>query len=141
MNKFSRFTERQLRHMFVDIEQNKAGSFVKQCFDSDLIDIVNSKFGNIIKLIYQRDNTVSLGMEQVLIATQSTSPDVKQFIDNWLLKELPAIPSAPDDDIAFASIIPRSIGTLSQASEYLDNLATSLQNAQTDNQPTPSPSE
>lgn len=121
--------------MFVDVNQNKCGQHLANPFDNELIDIVNSKFCNIIKLIYQRDNTVSLGMEQVLIATQSTSLDVKQFIDNWLLKELPAMPSAPDDDIAFASIIPRSIGTLSQASEYLDNLAISLQNAQANNQP------
>lgn len=127
MSKFIKyFTDERLKFHGINIDQNNNGLFLSDSYNDSLIDSVNCKFGNIIKVIYSRDNTVSLGMDQVLLATESCSPDVKRFIDNWILKECPALPSFPTDDDAFVNIIPRSIGSLTEVSDYLNNVIENL---------------
>lgn len=124
MSKYSRFTPLINKRRFIIESQNQAGNSLALPFD-DYFNL-SVKFKNIINLIYSRSNTVSLGYENIILATESTSPDVKSFIDNWLLKTVPSLPSASNDDIAFASIIPRDKMDYVSLSQYGDSLLENL---------------
>lgn len=56
------------------------------------------------------------------VVTQNSDPAVVSFVNNFLFKELDALPSCTTDEDAFASIIPRSVSTEAELRPYLDNL-------------------
>lgn len=76
-------------------------------------------FKSIIKILFS-DIDSRPGLDGTL--TSSTSPEVVNFVNNFLMREIRCQPPLRSDDDAFNSIIPRSVQTESELRPYLDNL-------------------
>lgn len=120
------FTDAELLHMGVNLEQNKARVCLRTNVRSNL---AYGKFENIIRLIYSSPNSVSLCNDVVNQLSENVPPDVRTFINNFLLKEVPKLNGCSDDNTAFESIIPRNVRTLNELSPYLDNLHSLIQSS------------
>lgn len=137
----SRFTPAQRRRLGVNIEQSE--TFIGLCGDDKhvLDNVFFGKFKEIISTIYHSDNPVSLCNDVVLGLSESVSADVKQFVNNWLLKSIPSIQSAPDDETAFNTLIPRIVGTQSELAPYIDHISSMVEKVSVQELPSSSPQE
>ena len=79
-----------------------------------------SKYREILDILYSNNDGVYPDFAGYL-NRPNTPQLVKDFVSNVLMTELPSIPSAPDDNTAFSSIIPRD-ATISQYRDQIDNL-------------------
>lgn len=81
-------------------------------------------FENIIKVIFA-DGIPDFSK----LVTSHSDPAVRDFVNNFLMKEIPRIPPASTDEEAFAMIIPRSVQTESELRPYLDLLKNYISSA------------
>lgn len=116
----SRYTKAQLAHCGVLIEQSDNFDGIPGVPDSLYDEMFLGKFRDIVRTIYTSENPVSLCNNVVFGLSENCSSDVVAFVNNWLLKSVPAIKSAPDDETAFKMLIPRSAGSLSEIAPYVD---------------------
>lgn len=80
------------------------------------------KFRTIIQSIYKSENPVDLCSALGINLSEHASPDVVNFVRNFLLQPIPAISGAPDDDSAFDILIPNDCYTRSRIAPYLDHI-------------------
>lgn len=128
----SRYTRAQLAHCGVLIEQSD--NFYGIPGVEGLDDLFYGRFRDIIRTIFSSENSVSLCNDIIFGISESAPPDVVSFVNNWLLKSLPVIQSAPDDDTAFEMLIPRSVGSRAELAPYIERVSdyiNSLENANT----------
>lgn len=96
--------------------------FIPSTEDRGLSSLFYGKFKSIISAIYHSDNPVDLCSAIGLSLSEHVSPDVQSFVSNFLLKAIPAVKGAPDDETAFNTIIPRDCYTRSRIAPYLDRI-------------------
>lgn len=123
----------QLRHLNVDISQNE--SFTSLLTEDSPDSIAYGKFKNIINVIYHSDNPVSLCNDVVFNLGENVPSDVKSFIQNWLLRVVPKSPGSKDDNLAFDTLIPRDVRTISELSPYLDKISDVITSSQSNVNP------
>lgn len=87
--------------------------------------IVLGQFKNIIKVLFSSSDG-SLDSNPASLLTENSPEPVRVFAQNFLLKELPAARSAPDDDTAFDMLIPRSAQTSVELAPYVDFLKSEI---------------
>lgn len=75
------------------------------------------RFENIIKTIFSNGN-----VDIRTLLSSTSSPEVREFVDNFLMKEISTMPPSSTDEEAFATIIPRLCQTESELRPYLDGL-------------------
>lgn len=129
------YTDLQLLHLHVDLAQNsKLPRFMVPLDEFDPSYISYGKFRSFLRTLYKSSNPVSLCNDLVFNLPQHMSDDVKEFVRSWLLKQVPSLPSAPDDDSAFDSIIPSDIDIRQQLYPYLDYLTDIVKKSSLDTQ-------
>lgn len=92
---------------------------------ADMEVIALGNFGNIIKTIFQTETSELPNVLRVAI-TDNTPESVKQFVQNILSCDIPALKAAPDDETAFDMILPRSCQSLYGKQLYTDHLKTAI---------------
>lgn len=97
-------------------------NFTPSSADRGLSFLFYGKFKSIISTIYHSENPVDLCSAIGLSLSEHVSPDVQAFINNFLLKAIPVVKGAPDDETAFNTIIPRDCYTRSRIAPYLDRI-------------------
>lgn len=123
MSTHSRYTPEQLRHLHVNLEQNAAfTTMARPSSECAYDDIFYGKFKSIIRILYQSQNPVSLCNDVIESLSESVSPDVANFVNNWLRKSFPVIQGCPDDDVAFDMIVPRSVQSVEELRPYIETL-------------------
>lgn len=78
------------------------------------------RFREVIRILYSNNKGLYPDFSGYL-NRPDTPQLVKDFVSNVLMVELPSMPSAPDDDTAFNSIIPRA-STISEYRYQIENL-------------------
>lgn len=116
-----KYSIEQLEHLNVNISQNE--SFTSLLVNEHMDDIAVGKFKNIINVIYHSENPVSLCNDVVFNLGENVPVDVKSFIQNWLMRFVPKSPGSKDDSLAFDTLIPRYVRTISELSPYLDKIS------------------
>ncbi|UPW41307.1 hypothetical protein [Sigmofec virus UA08Rod_4258] len=76
------------------------------------------KFKSIIKVLFAE----SRHPEFDALVTENSSPEVRNFVNNFLFKQIQCLPACSTDEDAFNSIIPRDVQTEAELRPYLDNL-------------------
>lgn len=122
----SSYTREQLVHMNIILEVNDAVS----PYCESPCNAFYGKFRNFINLLYSSDNPVSLCNDAILSAT-NLPDDAKEFVQNWLMRSLPAIQGAPDADTAFDTIVSSRITTRGELEPYIDKLTSIVESSQT----------
>lgn len=120
------YTKEQLIHLHI----NPSVSLSSQrfCHDSET-KFIDTKFKDILNVIYSSENSVSLCNDFIFNLSENVPSDVLSFVQNWLLKAIEPLPSAPNDELAFASIIPSSptFNDVRNVIQNLDNIVKSVQ--------------
>lgn len=125
----SRWTPAQLEHIFAvrATGPNVCNGFKPQRVHDN---VFFGKFKNIIKLLYESKNSVSLCNDVIFNLSSRVPADVRDFVSNWLLKSLPALQAAPDDVTAFNTIIPRIVSSRAELAPYIDYLTQAVEQSQ-----------
>lgn len=87
---------------------------------SDIHDLVYGKFGNILEVIFSSKGTQLDDLLKITVS-ENAPESVRNFASN-LLSSVPALAASPNDDIAFETIVPRSIQSASEFEPYLDSM-------------------
>lgn len=85
--------------------------------------IVKGKFKEIIDIIYSDPNSLCSKIDEY--GSENSSPAVRSFIQNVLQLDVQALPSSPDADTAFETLLPRELYSrdgLDRYSEYIKGL-------------------
>lgn len=90
-------------------------------------EIALGKFKSILKLIYS-SNDGSLDNNISKLVSENAPQCVRDFVNNFLLREVPSLSPAPDDDVAFSTILSRHVGTLSELQDYVDTISDYVSN-------------
>lgn len=87
----------------------------------ELDEIVKGQFKNIIDVLFSsRDGTLDNVLAMSI--SENAPQSVKTFIQNVLMCDVQALQSAPDDDTAFETLIPRHAQTSSELEPYIESL-------------------
>lgn len=114
--KYCRYSEKALKNLGVPVHSMNFNKVDKD--DSRYIDMAIGNFKNIIDIIYSSSDG-SLDNDISKLNSMNLPPEVKQFISSILSNETPAFPAAGTSDVAFDSIIPRSVQTTSELQPYI----------------------
>lgn len=85
---------------------------------SDIRDLVYGKFSNILEVIFSSKGTQLDDLLKVTVS-ENAPESVRNFCNN-LLTAIPSLQSSPNDDIAFDTIVPRSVQSASEFEPYLN---------------------
>lgn len=125
MARHSRYTDNMLRHLGLNPESRKYASGPRGEALTELCksahDAVVGKFENILRLLYTSD-TGSLENNLQEFMTASTPQIVKDFVQQVLMADIPSMRAAPDDETAFATIIPREFQTYAEFTPYAEHI-------------------
>lgn len=121
------YSTSQLLHLHIDPVVNSRLCNLATCSVDDTLSRSFGKFKDILKVLFDsRDG--SLCNDYMDYITENAPDDVKLFVQNFLMRPLQALPSAPDDDTAFDTIIPRLLSSPAEFQPYIDYLNQSLEN-------------
>lgn len=98
-----------------------------------------AKFKQVIDLLYSNNKGVYPDFDGYL-NRPDTPQVVKEFVSNVLMTELPSMPSAPDDETAFATILQRN-SSLAQFRDQIAEIAEYFKNNPVDQTDQSKPSE
>lgn len=106
----------------------------------EIRDLVYGKFKNILEIIFSSEGTQLDDVFKVSIS-ENAPESVRMFAQN-MMAAVQALPAMPNDDIAFDTIVPRSVQTSSEFQPYLDYMRTQYDDVvarykQSDVQPNP----
>lgn len=101
---------------FSNVRHLRTSSLVASSRASELFSYGN--FKGIILELFSDSRTPEFDN----LLTQNSSPEVVNFVNNFLFKEIQTLPPAVSDEEAFATIIPRSVSTDAELAPYLDKL-------------------
>lgn len=107
----------------------------KSSVPSGLCVLFTRRFKNIIDAIYSNPNPVDLCSALGLSLSEHVSPDVSRFVQNFLLKPIPSVKGAPDNDTALKTLVPNDCYTRSRIAPYLDHIENFI-NSFNNNSPT-----
>lgn len=89
----------------------------------ELDEIVKGKFKDIIDIIYSDPSSLCSKIDEY--GTENSSPAVRSFIQNVLQIDVQSLPSSPDAETAFETLLPRELYSrdgLERYSDYISNL-------------------
>lgn len=116
----SLYTDEQLKLMRVNLDHNS----MSECpgFKGlPLNDIAMSKFGDVLRVIYESpDGNLVNDLQQFV--SENSSPDLRAFVQNVLLVDIPSFKAAPDDETAFEMIVPRSLGSVADFQPFRNRI-------------------
>ncbi len=113
-----RYTKDQLKSLgYVPVHNNKVMEDYNHN-QSRRFAIVKGKFANIIDILFDAKDGY-LDNLQTIQSSENTPIEVRMFIQNVMSVDIPSLKSAPDDDAAFESLIPRSVQTSSELAPYI----------------------
>ena len=92
---------------------------------NDMNVVACGRFKEIIDTIFTRDDG-SLPNALSVVLTDNTPDSVKQFVRNVLSSDMVAMKPAADDDVAFATLLPRSMQCGSGLDEYRSMLTSAI---------------
>lgn len=92
---------------------------------NDMNVVACGRFKEIIDTIFTRDDG-SLPNSLSVVLTDNTPDSVKQFVRNVLSSNMVAMKPAVDDDVAFATLLPRSMQCGSGLDEYRSMLTSAI---------------
>lgn len=130
------FSVSQLLHLNIDPVCNSCVCNLATRSVDDTLSLSFGKFKDVLKVLFDsRDG--SLCNDYMDYITENAPDDVKLFVQNFLMRPLQALPSAPDDDTAFDTIIPRLMSSPAEFQPYVDYLNQSLENFNSNSNSTP----
>lgn len=116
MNKYNRYTPEILRSLGYPTDTyNQPPMTVKE--DIDLRVIAANGFEDIMRLVFTSSDGELPNLLKVRI-NDNTPEEIKQFVNNLLQINVPALQSAPDDETAFATLFPRANYTNLGSQQY-----------------------
>lgn len=126
-SKFKRYTPAMMRSLgyFIDHEEKPLGAAslsTKEFFDK----FVRGKFRDMLNLLYNSTDG-SLDSDIQKYVSPNAPSEVREFVNNILLTPHDSLLSAPNDDVAFDSIIPRDIQTRSLLTPHIESLKRDIQ--------------
>lgn len=101
-------------------------------FDSreKIDEIVKGKFKEIIDIIYSDPSSLCSKIDEY--GSENSSPAVRSFIQNVLQLDVQSLPSSPDAETAFETLLPRELYSrdgLERYSDYIKGLVTDKYNS------------
>lgn len=129
------YSSSQLLHLNINPAHNAAVCNLANCSVDDTLSRSFGKFKDVLKILFDsRDG--SLCNDYMNYITENAPDDVKLFVQNFLMRPIMALPSAPDDETAFATIIPRLVSSAAEFQPYIDYLSQSFEDFNSNSNPT-----
>lgn len=123
MKKIRRFSDETRRALgYRVLSPNEEYWNVDESESTQINDLVKGKFKDIIDMLYSSsDGSLDNNVEQYV--SENAPLEVRSFVQNVLLQQIQPLPSAPDDETALATLLPRNvIGSAPLMSRYLENV-------------------
>lgn len=111
------YTPNQMRSL--GLAPNDAPNYKVIIEKSDIKALVYGKFKTILETIYSSKGTELDDILKVTIS-ENAPESVRMFAQN-LSSVVQALPGAPNDDVAFDTIIPRSVQSSAEFEPYLEH--------------------
>lgn len=92
----------------------------------ELDEIVKGKFKDIIDIIYSDPSSLCSKIDDY--GSENSSPAVRSFIQNVLQIDVQSLPSSPDADTAFDTLLPRELYSRDGLDRYSDYIRSLIDN-------------